>query len=216
MFTKYKPELALADLGLEIFGGVQAYLNPLTIWVKTWSNSQGLMKGLDEKMLDVKKRVSKIARDVVTAGAAAAVAGAGASEGMTASGSSPLQQAFGSLGFGATLMAGGGTSTPTPTPTKGALEGRLKLLEEEVRSLKFGTKNLAIVGQEFASKTAVAAWMKINCPNNRGYLFCVDVHSFLALAFMVKDMESLVKMEVMSKKANYSSLQHMLVPRVSE
>ena len=69
LFGKYKLELALADLGLEIFAGVQAYLNPLTIWHKTWSTSQGLMKGLDEKMQDVKKRVFKIARDVVAAGA---------------------------------------------------------------------------------------------------------------------------------------------------
>ena len=53
------------------------------------------------------------------------------------------------------MMAGGGT--PTPTPTKGAREVRLKFLEEEVRSLKFGTKSLAIGGQEeFSSKTAVA------------------------------------------------------------
>jgi len=85
------------------------------------------------------------------------------------------------------LTAGGGT--PTPTQTKGALEVRLKLLEDEVWSLKFGTKSVAIVGQEFASKTAVAAWMKINCSNDRGYLFCVDVHSFLALEFTVKDMQ---------------------------
>ena len=33
------------------------------------------------------------------------------------------------------MTAGGGTLTPTPTPTKGALEVRLKFLEEEVRSL---------------------------------------------------------------------------------
>ena len=84
LFTKYKPELALADLGLKIFAGVQSYLNPLTTWVKTWSTSQGLMKGLDENMQDVEKRVSKIARDVVTAGVA------GLSVGTTGPGTSPL------------------------------------------------------------------------------------------------------------------------------
>ena len=82
LFTKYKPDLALADLGFEIFTGVQAYLGPLTAWVKTWSTSEGLMKGLDNKMQDVEKKVSKLARDVVTAGAAGtsvAIMGLGAS-----------------------------------------------------------------------------------------------------------------------------------------
>ena len=88
-----------------------------------------------------------------------------------------------------------------------------KLLEEEVQSINFGTKSVSIVGQEFASKTAVAAWTKINCLNDPGYLFCVDVHSYLALAFTVKDMQSHVQMEVVSKKAKYSSPEHMLVTK---
>ena len=65
------------------------------------------MKGLDEKIQDVEKKVSKLARDVVSAGAA------GTSVGTTGLGTSPLQQAFIGLGLGANLKAGGGTPTPT-------------------------------------------------------------------------------------------------------
>ena len=140
----------------------------------------------------VEKKLSKLASDVVRVGAA------GPSLGAQELGAHPLQQAFASLGLGANLMGGGGTTTPTsiPSPAKGDLKVRLKFMEEEVRSLKFGTKSVSIVGQEFSSKMAVAAWMKINCPNNRGYLFCVDVHSLLALAFTGKDMQEQVQMEV--------------------
>ena len=125
-------------------------------------------KGLDEKMQDVKKKISKPARGVVTAGAAEMSVG---TAGLV---SSSLQQAFIGLGLGANLTAGGGT----PTPTKGAVEVRLKFLEEKVLSLKFGTKSVAIIGQEFPLKTPVAAWLKINCPNDKDYLFCVDAHRF--------------------------------------
>ena len=71
-----------------------------------------------------------------------------------------------------------------------------------------------MVGQDFGSKAAVAAWNRINYPNDQGYLFCIDAPSFLALAFTTyKDMESQVQMEVMFKKANYCSPEHMLVTK---
>jgi len=173
--------------------------------VTTWTTLQGVTKGLDEKMRDVKRQISKITMDVAMVAAAAATTAV--SGGTATSRTIPLQQEFGCLGFGVNLTAGGGNPTnsqlgipPTTQGTNAALKLRLKLLEEEVWSLKFGTKSASIVGQEFASKAAVAAWMKTNCPNDRGYLLCVDIHSFLALAFtMYKDMQSQVQMEVMSK-----------------
>ena len=209
LFTTYDPKLALEELGLAIFTGVKDYLDPLTTWTNSWSTPKGLMKRLDEKMEAVEKKLSKLASDVVRVGAA------GTSLGPQGLGANPLQQAFGSLGLGANVIGGGGTTTPTstPSPAKRDLEVRLKFMEEELRSLKFGTKSVSIVAQEFSSKMAVAAWMKINCPNNRGYLFCVDVHSLLALAFTGKDMHEQVQMEVMSNKADYVSPEHMLVTK---
>ena len=70
LFTTYDPDLTLGDLGLKIFTGVKTYLDPLTTWMNTWSTSKGLMKGLDEKMKNVEKKLSKLASDVVTVGAA--------------------------------------------------------------------------------------------------------------------------------------------------
>ena len=133
LFSKYDPNLALAELELGIFTGVKAYLSPLTTWMNTWSSSKGLMKGLDEKM-----ELSKLASDVVSAGAS------GMSAGTMGLGTNLLQQAFRSLGLGANAMAGGGTLTQFPT--QGALEVRLTFLGEEVRSLKFRTKSVSIVG----------------------------------------------------------------------
>ena len=56
------------------------------------------MKGVDEKKKDVKKRLSNISMDVITAAAAAAAATA-VSGGTTTSRTTPLQQAFGGLDF---------------------------------------------------------------------------------------------------------------------
>lgn len=141
-------------------------------------------------MADIEKGLVKILTDV-------AAAKAETSRGMSST-TTPLQQAFGGLDFGMNLTAGGGNSlssqtgtSPTIQGTNAALELRFKLLKDEVHSLKFGTKSVSMVGQEFGSKAAVAAWIKINCPNDQGYLFRVDVTRFLALAFTVyKDMES--------------------------
>ena len=205
LFNKFDPKLALSELKVGIVAGVKTYLSPLTTWTNSWSTSKGLMKGLDEKMEAFEKKLSKLASDAISAGAS------GMSSGTMGRGTNPLQQAFGSLGLGVNSMAGGGTSTPAPMP--GGLEVRLKVMEEELRSLKVGTKSVSIVGQEFSSKMAVAAWMKINCPNDQGYLFCVDVHSLLAMAFTGKDMQEQVQMEVMSKKANYRSPEHMWVTK---
>ena len=77
------------------------------------------MKGFDQTIQGVEKKVSKLARDVVSAGAS------GMSAGTMGLGANPLQQAFIGLGLGENLMAEGGTPTPNPTQTKGALEVRL-------------------------------------------------------------------------------------------
>ena len=77
-------------------------------------------------------------------------------------------------------------------------------MEDELGALKFRTKSVSISGQEFALKAAVAAWIKLNGTDDQGYLFCVDVPSFLALAFTgCKDVEFKVQMEVMAEKSQY-------------
>jgi len=117
-------------------------------------------------------------------------------------------------GGGNSLSSQAGTSSTTQGTNAAALKRRFKLLKNEVRSLNFGTKSVSIVGQESGSKAAVAAWIKINCPNDQGYLFCVNAPCFLALSFTVyKDMEPQVQMEVMSKKANYCAPEHMLITK---
>jgi len=121
----------------------------------------------------------------------------------------PLQSTFGELGLGSTLTPGANTTTPT-AGTQATLESHFKAVEDELAPLKFGTKSVSVSGQQFASKASVAAWIKLNGSNDLGYLFCVDVPSFLALAFTgCKDMQSKVQLEVMANKLKYRTPEHI-------
>lgn len=113
-FATYKPENTLADLGKEIFVGVQAYLHPLTAWVATWTTPRGVMKGLDDKVLEFEARLSKLSTDAAASGTAGRRAG-----------TMPLQSAFGGLGLGSKLTAGVNNLTPA-AGTQAILESRFK------------------------------------------------------------------------------------------
>ena len=121
--------------------------------------------------------------------------------------------------MGANLTTGGGPPVTTPgvvTPAQGVINAavakRFKDLEDEVRALKFGTKSVAISGHEFRSKVKIEAWLKINGANQHGSLFCVDVPSFLALAFTTcKDAQAEVALEVLAAKSKYDTVEHILV-----
>ena len=69
LFKKYKPgnnkpESTFADFGKDIFLGVQAYLNPLTNWLTTWTTPRGVMQGLDAKVLEFEAKLVKLSTEV--------------------------------------------------------------------------------------------------------------------------------------------------------
>ena len=206
LFKKYgakdhKPDSTFQNFANDIFVGLQTYLIPLTTWVSRWTTPKGkeVMQGLDAKILDFEAKLLKLSTEV------AVVAGAGGGS------STPLQSAFGGLGLNATLTPG--VNNPAPTVgIQATFESRFKAVEDEVAALKFGTKSVSVNGQMFSSKADVAAWLKLNGSNPQGYLFCVDVPSFLAMAFTgCKDMQSKVQLEVMANKSKYRTPEHMLV-----
>jgi len=72
LFTKYKPENTFAAFGKDIFLGIQAYLNPLTNCVTTWTTPRCVMKGLDDKVSEFEAKISKLTMDVTAATVVAA------------------------------------------------------------------------------------------------------------------------------------------------
>lgn len=121
-------------------------------------------------------------------------------------------------GLGWTLGGGTGTASAGQAPPSGpnlaALDVEVKALEKKVVKLEqqLDTQAVRIGTTTFSSRFEAEAWMKVNCPASGGFIFFVDFHSLLALAFGGGvTMAEILKLQETTVKLSFATVEEAII-----